>query len=400
MSDFDITTARRKLSKEARKVLELADTLGYRLDWASQKQQAIAMTSTHDERKLLLPLTSVNANRLRSLTTQLIRHAGTETVKEAADLTRIADRNRRAGKISPTFDIASGTEVTPLREDDLMPPAIERAMNEARLRQREEAEMRARAAELVAQAEDERIIRDANDDDAQVLELVAAERNPVSRTRDGDPSVHLVSETPWMVRKGGHEGAGGRMYESHSVIKQVWSDGGEDYRCRFCAYVNDNPRGVAGHAARTKVGHPAQAEVEIHRVNEYQPSEIKHPQSGVRRLTSELTHALDGIPDWALMDPDELAQALAEHVYAMRPDREPAQPLTPEQILHRITLMVDTGRLAEMHQQVESTAAALREKEAEAEALSVHAAELEAQVTTLRDERRALRDMLTIEDEA
>jgi septal ring factor EnvC (AmiA/AmiB activator) len=98
------------------------------------------------------------------------------------------------------------------------------------------------------------------------------------------------------------------------------------------------------------------------------------------------------------MPREDLARALAEHVYAMRPDREPAAPLTPEQIIHRITLMVDAGRLAEMHQQVEATAAALREKEAEAETLSAHAAEMEARVTALTEERRALAQMLSTDD--
>jgi hypothetical protein len=185
------------------------------------------------------------------------------------------------------------------------------------------------------------------------------------------------------------------------VIHRVWSDGAEDYRCRFCTYTSDNPRGVAGHASRTKQGHPAStAPPEDLRVNEYQPTDIKRPLSGIRRLTSELTHALDGIPGWEQMDPEELARTLAEHVYAMRPDPVPTEPLTPEQIIRRIVLMVDAGRLAEMHQQVESIAAALREKEAEAEALSVAAAELEARVDTLTAERRALRDLLTTEDEA
>lgn len=387
MVDFDMSVARRKLSKAAIEVLELAEDLGYTLEWASQKQQAIALRSTFDDRKLLLPMSSINANRLRSLGTQIIRHADPERVADASDMTRISERNRKAGRIPLTFDIATDNDITTKRGGAPMPTAVERAMNEAR---------------LLAE-EDERVIRDANDDDEQVAELVAAERVPSSGPvhRDGDPSVSLVSESPWMVRKGGHEGKAGRMYESHSVIHRVWSDGGEDYRCRFCSYASDNPRGVAGHAARTKVGHPSQAEaeLEVHRVNEYVPTEIKHPLSAIRRLTSELTHALDGIADWESLGREELARTLAEHVFAARPDREPAEPLTSEQIIHRITLMVDSGRLAEMHQQVEATAAALREAQEMRAEMSVRAGELERRVDALTAERRALRDLLTTEDD-
>ena len=342
MSDaFDIAAVRSRLSKAAVDVLETAQDLGWTLEWASRKQQAIALRSGFDDRKLLVPIASINANRLRSLSTQIARHTDPEVLKDAASLTRLAQKNRREGKIPLTFDIASDNDVATKRGGMPLSATVERALNRARLTLDEEA--------------DAKIVRKNNDDDEQVAELVAAER----RT--------LVSESPWMVRKGGREGGHGTMYESHSVIHRVWSDGTEDYRCRFCPYESDNPRGVAGHASRTKDGHPSAATPpEDRRVNEYHATEIKRPLSGVRRLTTELTMALDGLDDWPTMSREELARTLAEHVYAMRPDREPAAPLTPEQILHRITLMVDAGRLAEMHQQVEATAAALREAQAEA----------------------------------
>lgn len=369
---FEIAAIRSRISKQAVEVLETAEDLGWKLEWASAKKQAISLRSGYDDRKLLLPMTSINANRLRSLKTQIVRHADPEKVADAADLTRLSQRNRSAGKIPLTFDIASDNDVTTQRGGQPMSPAVERALNRARLAIDEEDAAKAAAAEPI----------------------------PVARPDDYVPAdVTVVSETPWMVRKGGHEGGHGTMYESHSVIHRVWSDGREDYRCRFCPYESENPRGVAGHASRTKEGHPtAKVAAEMRRVNEYQPTEIKRPLSGIRRLTTELVHALDGMADWCDMSREDLARTLAEHVYAARPDREPAAPLTPEQIIHRITLMVDAGRLAEMHQQVESTAAALREKEAEAAALSAQAAELEVRVETLQDERRALRDMLTVED--
>lgn len=371
MSDtFDIAAVRSRLSKAAVDVLETARDLGWKLEWASAKQQAITMRSTFDDRKLLLPLTSVNANRLRSLKTQVARHTDPEVLADASDLTRLANRNRREGRIPATFDLASGFKVSKIREepDVARKTAVEQAM-----------------------------------EDALAVEPVTPAPKPQRPAifRGGDKSVHLVSETPWMVRKGGHEGGHGRMYESHSVIHRVWSDGAEDYRCRFCEYTSENPRGVAGHASRTKTGHPAQSEAtELHKVNEYEPSEIKRPMSGIRRLTTELTLALDGLKDWCDLSPEELARTLAEQVYAMRPDREPAEPLTAEQIVHRITLMVDTGRLAEMHQQVEHMAGALVEATDARNRLTDEVIAAQQQVTALREERRVLAQMLSTEDDS
>ena len=131
-------------------------------------------------------------------------------------------------------------------------------------------------------------------------------------------------------------------------------------------------------------------------------TDIKRPRSAIRRLRSDLLHALDGIKGWREMDPEALAEAVAEAVYEERPDREPAEPLTPEQIIHRITFLVDSGRLAEMHQSVERTAAALVESTdarnrltGEVTTLQQQLATAEAEVERLHEERRVLRDLLS-----
>jgi hypothetical protein len=376
---FDIAAVRSRLSKQAVAVLETAEDLGWVLEWASSKRQAISLRSGFDQHKLLLPLNSINANRLRSLKTQVARHSDPERLKDAADIGRLAERNRREGKIPLTFDIASDNDITTQRGGMPLSAGVERALNRARLALDEEE---------------------------------AAKAEPPTATPEPDhedTSAYVVSESPWMVRKGGRDGGTGRMYESHSVVHRVWSDGFEDYKCRFCEYVNVNPRGVAGHAARTKDGHPAaDAAPELHTVNEYEATEIKHPFAGVRRLTSELTSALDSLPEgWCDGDFDaaDIARTLAEHVYRMRPDREPTEPLTAEQIVRRIALMVDTGRLAEMHQQVERTAAAMVEMtEArnrltdEVIAMQQEVAAARADAERLREERKVLAQMLSADE--
>ena len=152
MSDaFDIAAVRSRLSKAAVDVLETAQDLGWTLEWASRKQQAIALRSGFDDRKLLVPIASINANRLRSLSTQIARHTDPEVLKDAASLTRLAQKNRREGKIPLTFDIASDNDVATKRGGMPLSAAVERALNRARLTLDEEEAAKAEPATAAPQ---------------------------------------------------------------------------------------------------------------------------------------------------------------------------------------------------------------------------------------------------------
>lgn len=370
--------------KETQRILTMANELGWQTRWLGQKHDlACIMAPDGSGYSINVPRTNINHNRMKSWTNQINRHSDPDRVADYLDKQTLVTGKTPGQRLAMPGPVSQRTIVA--RET-----AVAKAMREA--------------AEAAAQAEDERIIRDANDDDEQVAALVAEEK--VSRVsgqsvqyRDGDTSVHLVSESPWMVRKDGIDGAQGRMYESHSVIHRVWSDGSEDYRCRFCGRVNDNPRSIAVHAAKSSdtTHPPAPTHPTYRRVESYEQTEIKHSDSTVRRLTSDLLHALDAVEGWQSMTREELARALAVSVHEARPDRAPAEPLTPEQVIARIVLLVDSGRLAEMHQQVERMAAALVEATDARNRLTDEVIAAQHEAERLREERRALAAMLSDE---
>jgi hypothetical protein len=232
-----------------------------------------------------------------------------------------------------------------------------------------------------------------------------AERHNVVTPAEPDDMVPadtvIVTTKPWMVRRGGVDGGHGSMYESPVVIERLWSDGMTDYRCKFCEYTNVNPRSVSAHASRGHKDEDREKVVrDVRRVEHYEATDIKRPMSAARRLASEITHILDSMDDWASMDQAELARVLAEGVYEQRPDREPIAPLTSEQIISRIVGLVDRGRLAEMHQQVEAAGAALRESSSVHQSLSQELADAQHEVERLREERRALAALLADERDA
>lgn len=349
-----------RFPRSTKEVLALAHHLGWGIHWAgTQRLMARISAPKHPTKSINIPSTNMNHDRTLSILNQIRRYSDEEAFDSYAD-------DQTAIKGTLHLALSRGKQDMPVK-----PPAetaVARALREAG----EVSRVRDKALD-----EDAKTIRAAEvDDDTPV------------------PERTVVSEKPWMVRKGGHEGSDGRMYESPHVQQRVWSDGFEDYACIHCGFTHESPRSVSAHASRSK-SHPRKEDAPtILRVRDYQPTDIKRPMSAIRRLTSDIIHALDGLDDWSSMSPDELARIVAEHVYAERPDQEPAKPLTPEQIIARISLMVDDGRLADMHQKVEQMAEIMREQSAVTTAAQVEAEQLRAEVSRLHEERRALAAML------
>jgi hypothetical protein len=354
-------------------ILRMAHTLGWAMRWASSRKM-VAITSPVERTKTIsVPRTNMNENRRKSIVAQIGRYSDPDALADYIDA-QVTVRKSAATRLA--LDLGVEPPRVPARRPEPPKTAVAAAFEEA--------------AAAVEYSESLSQVRDTEEDRATI------------RKYDDTEGV-LVTEKPWMVRRGGNDGGTGRMYESPNVIERVWADGTIDYRCRHCDWANDNPRSVAGHASRRK-DHPAapQRDQQTHLVPDYEQSDIKRPRSAIRRLRSDLLHALDGIKGWREMDPAELALAVAEAVYEERPDREPAEPLTPEQIIHRITFLVDSGRLAEMHQSVERTAAALVEQTDARNRLTGEVTTLQQQLTTaqaeverLHEERRVLRDLLS-----
>lgn len=206
---------------------------------------------------------------------------------------------------------------------------------------------------------------------------------------DQEQEPTLVSEKPWMARKGskGPEG-GGRLYESQAVIERRWSDGTRDYLCAFpdCDYTAPDPRSVATHYGRTNT----------HRIR---PGSVAHPptvytpvyeESGRHRYrpTERLLLGLaEALRESGATDPTGYAYAALQWIHD-RPDlieqeRQPREPWTAEQIVERIALLVGQPFAA----QVEAL-------QAEQAALQARFDLLEKEANRLREERAALRDLL------
>lgn len=350
-----------RFPRSTKEILAIAHDLGWGIHWAGPSHVMARISAPGDTVKSInVPSTNMNVNRVKSILSQIRRYSDVEKFDAYVD-----EQTRVKGSLH--FAMSRG------KQDMPAPPPRETAIARA-FREGLESERASHGVKpLVSREEDESLLR-------KVGEEVAAT---------------VVTEVPWMVRKGGKQDKSGRMYESAFVLHRVWSDGTEDYRCRFCEWANENPRSVSMHSSRTHRDKAPAEKPQLLHVEHYEPTEIKRPFSAIRRLTMEITSALDGMDDWASMAPDELARTLAEHVYAARPDLEPAAPLTPEQIIGRITLMVDGGRLAEMHQKVEEMAVVMREQSDVTTAAQVEAERLRTEVERLREERRALASLLS-----
>lgn len=349
-----------RFPSSTQRILELANHLGWSMHWLGAGHTLVGITNPDRTKTITIPSTNLNYNRTESTLRQIRRYSDVEKFDEWVE-------NQTSVKGGLRFTIPTGPPARATRASAPEPEtAVAAAMREAEGR---EAALHPTAEQIVA--ETERMLAPSS----------------------GHGTV--TSETPWMVRKDGVAGGRGRMYESHNVIHRVWSDGFEDYRCRFCSYEHENPRSVAAHANRSAEHPKRDGDPEIREVPVYNPTDIKHSNHTMRRLHSDLLHALDAVEGWQSMDRETLARTLAEVILERRPDREPAEPLTAEQIIDRIVLMVDRGRLADMHQQVETLAAQVRDRTAEATAANVLAAEATAEAERLREERKVLRELLT-----
>lgn len=337
-----------RFPSSTQEILLLANELGWETRWLGVSHDLACIVSPNREKTLNIPRTNINANRTRSWLAGIKRYSG-DAAFDAAIEKRTASR---------------GTMRLVMRDEPPTPvarprPPVPETTVAAAMREAEEK--------------------------AKVEPRVTVEPEPAPSSGHGD----VISEKPWMVRRGGVKGGHGRMYESPAVIERTHADGSVDYRCKFCDFTHENPRSVSSHRSQSHKDEVSPTKTLLH-VEEYEPTDIVRPRSAIRRLRSDLLHALDTIEGWREMDADALAEAVAEAVYEARPDRPVAEPLTTEQVLARITMLVDGGRLASMHQEVE------RMREALAEAQSARTA-AEAEAERLHEERRVLRDLLAEE---
>lgn len=189
---------------------------------------------------------------------------------------------------------------------------------------------------------------------------------------------------PWLARKQPGPN-GGTRYESQAVLERIWPDGRTDYTCSFprCDYVNDKPVSVARHfgAAHTRNGNvqPA-AEGPLHPDPTYTEPTQTRDYRPTQRLVDTLGDLLESLRG---KDIEEMAVAVLTWMHE-RPDIEhesrPLVPLTDRQVLDKIRMLVGQPDQSE-----------------EIAGLKAENLLLADEIVRLKEERRALRDLLTEE---
>jgi hypothetical protein len=211
-----------------------------------------------------------------------------------------------------------------------------------------------------------------------------------------------VARVHWAARESGKEGQPGKMYESAAVDLVTYADGHIGYVCQHCAeFASDNPRAVSAHAAQQHPGESEQKSQPHFTVPEYEESGIRRPHRDTR-LQHVITEALDTIADWQAMTPTEVAVAITDYIADNRPERQPAEPLTDQEVLERIVRLVDRGQYASLQQAITDMSGQIADLSERIDKDSDVINELEhdrdealRRAEVLAAERTALREMLS-----
>lgn len=189
---------------------------------------------------------------------------------------------------------------------------------------------------------------------------------------------------PWLARRNAKQG-GGIRYESEAVLERVWPDGTVDYACfaQGCPYTADKPRSVANHygAAHTAKGETEPAGEGPHHID---PTYTEPVTTRDYRPTERMVDTLMGVLDDILNETADMRETAIRLLTWMhdRPDIEHTErtlvPLNDRQILDRIRMLVGQPDQSE-----------------EIAALRSENMDLANEVTRLKEERAALRDLLT-----
>jgi hypothetical protein len=187
---------------------------------------------------------------------------------------------------------------------------------------------------------------------------------------------------PWLARRNAKQG-GGVRYESEAVLERVWPDGRTDYACAFtgCEFTSDKPRSVANHygSAHTAKGETEPAGQGPHHID---PAYTEPVTTRDYRPTQRLVDALAAwLTEHSWDNTDELAALMLEWAHE-RPDIEHSErilaPLNDKQILDRIRMLVGQP-----------------DQSAQIEQLQLDLVQARGEITRLKEEKAALRELLT-----
>lgn len=209
----------------------------------------------------------------------------------------------------------------------------------------------------------------------------------------------VLSERAWLAKNGKEEGW---RYESGAVIERRWSDGSLDYRCALdgCGYTSATPQTVAAHYRSSK-DHP-KVDGNRHQLRT-EPYEVKHRGAAQRaaHLAAQIAAALEDIgkslgsyDGWT-----ELAVEVAEKIIADRDENRNVEesergPLTPEQVLERIRVLVDNGQFVALREENDALNERVAELEVSVGECGQRAEDAENEAAAIRGEWEALNSFI------
>lgn len=368
----------RRFVPEARRIIAFGRILAWRVRWSNSDKKLVVLHAPNGGKELHIPTTNINYKRARSWMKQMLTYSEPMDVMNLLEGGFDLRKEPDIAQLVATYGTELSEQLKEWQKEDEQKVAIE-------------------AVSVVGEGTMANALRDAQAEKAGKAEKKQRQSRaappepdkPEPEESHGVTERRVVSERPWLAKRGGTKGASGRVYESQGVMVVTYDDGTEAYKCRFCDFTHpDNPRSVKMHAANRKSfdpTHQAVSERVLLRTDDYEPSDIKKPhRAAVARLTNDLVAALDGLEAWQALEAHELASVLAQRVVDARPEHHVStEPLTAAQVLARITSLVDNGQIASLHRQVGEMRDALAEQTARAD--------------RLYDERKALRDMLAEE---
>jgi hypothetical protein len=294
----------RGMSKEVAHIVRTADALGW--TGASVSRGGVRLTSPVDGHRIHVPIGRVDTTLPKRLASTLMNHSDPWRVAEF-----MADAKHKA-----RTGVVLGMRLSP---------------------------------EAHEQVEDAHALVEALPGAALGVEYVVSDH----ADPDALATVEVVSEVPWLPKKGTVRG-GGQHYESDSVLERTFSDGSRDYVCKVCRdmgkepYTSEMPRSVASHArGHTRRGEKKPVDLTDRPIVAVVPGEVTvpHTEARIKRLAKEIVQAMEAVS--GIEDTREgLARRMAEQIIEWRGDRqEPIdrpepEPVTPEGLLDQIRGLV------------------------------------------------------------
>lgn len=227
----------RRFEQRGAEAIALAMALGWGIRWSNKRRTAASLRSPSGDKVILVPTTSINANRSKAIINQVITHSPPERLEVILRGTL----DMRADNNVARFIAVTGT-------------AIFETVKEVIEAKRGAAAEADHLTQKIADALPEPVAQEPEEPAAEVpfttLDDAVAEAKA-----NLFPRPTVVSRTPYLVRRNGPtSNKGEETYESKAVDVITYSDGSVAYGCQHCDRVADKPMRISTHAGQAHRG--------------------------------------------------------------------------------------------------------------------------------------------------